>query len=79
MGTLLGVVIVYIVWVVSEPATLLVFEAIKFIGLEWFDWHAPNDFDSRALQMRVFLIGLTITLVLRYAPRGLLPEKVRKL
>ncbi len=79
MGTLLGVVIVYIVWVVSEPATLLVFEVIRFIGLEWFDWQAPNDFDSRALQMRVFLIGLTITLVLRYAPRGLLPEKVQKL
>jgi branched-chain amino acid transport system permease protein len=30
----------------------------------------------RALQMRVFVIGLTISLVLRYAPRGLIPEKV---
>jgi branched-chain amino acid transport system permease protein len=25
--------------------------------------------------MRVFVIGLTITLVLRFAPNGLLPEK----
>ena len=79
IGTMLGAVIVYIVWVVSEPTTLVVFEAIKYIGLEWFDWQAPNDFDSRALQMRVFLIGLTITLVLRYAPKGLLPEKIHKL
>ena len=77
-GTILGAVIVYIVWVVSEPATLVVFDAIKYLGVEWFDWQAPNDFDSRALQMRVFLIGLTITLVLRYAPQGLLPEKIRK-
>jgi branched-chain amino acid transport system permease protein len=78
IGTLIGTVIVYIVWIISEPATLVVFEAIKYLGLEWFDWQAPNDFDSRALQMRVFLIGMTITLVLRYAPRGLLPEKIQK-
>lgn len=78
LGTLIGTVIVYIVWVMSEPATLVIFDAIKELGLQWFDWHAPNDFDSRALQMRVFLIGLTITLVLRFAPKGLLPEKIRK-
>lgn len=76
-GTILGAVIVYIIWVVLEPATLFVFDAIKYIGVEWFDWQVPNDFDSRALQMRVFLIGLTITLVLRYAPKGILPEKIR--
>jgi branched-chain amino acid transport system permease protein len=57
---------------------LVVFDTIRHLGLEWFDWQAPSDFDSRALQMRVFLIGLTITLVLRYAPRGLLPEKIRE-
>lgn len=78
LGTLIGTVIVYIVWVMSEPATLVVFDAIKELGLQWFDWHAPNDFDSRALQMRVFLIGLTITMVLRFAPKGLLPEKIQK-
>lgn len=78
LGTLLGTVIVYVVWVVSEPATLTIFEAIKYLGENWFDWQPPNDFDSRALQMRVFIIGLTITLVLRFAPRGLLPEKIRK-
>jgi branched-chain amino acid transport system permease protein len=77
-GTLVGAIIVYIVWVMSEPATLVVFDTIRHLGLEWFDWQAPSDFDSRALQMRVFLIGLTITLVLRYAPRGLLPEKIRE-
>lgn len=78
LGTLIGTVIVYIVWIMSEPATLAAFDAIKYLGLEWFDWQAPNDFDSRALQMRVFIIGLTITLVLRFAPNGLLPEKIRE-
>lgn len=78
LGTLIGVVIVYIVWALSEPATLVVFDAIRQYGLTWFGWEAPNDFDSRALQMRVFLIGLTITLVLRFAPQGLVPERVRE-
>lgn len=78
LGTLIGTVIVYVVWVMSEPATLAVFEAIKYLGEAGFDWQVPSDFDSRALQMRVFIIGLTITLVLRFAPNGLLPEKIRK-
>ncbi|MBL7004844.1 MAG: branched-chain amino acid ABC transporter permease [Gammaproteobacteria bacterium] len=77
-GTLLGTVIVYIVWVMSEPATSAFFQGLEYLGAEWFSWQAPNDFDSRALQMRVFLIGLTITLVLRFAPNGLIPEKIRK-
>ncbi|PPJ40610.1 branched-chain amino acid ABC transporter permease, partial [Pseudoxanthomonas sp. KAs_5_3] len=38
----------------------------------------PADLPTRALQMRVFVIGLTIILVLRFAPKGLLPEKVTK-
>jgi len=78
LGTLIGTVIVYVVWVMSEPATLAVFDGIRYLGETWFDWQAPNDFDSRALQMRVFAIGLTITLVLRFAPKGLLPEKIRE-
>ncbi len=78
LGTLIGAIVVYVVWVMSEPATLVVFEGIRQLGASWFDWQAPNDFDSRALQMRVFLIGLTITLVLRFAPNGILPEKIPK-
>ncbi len=74
-GTILGALIVYIVWVMSEPAALFLFQQ----GAEWgnraFGWEAPGDLATRALQMRVFVIGLAITLVLRFAPRGLLPEK----
>ncbi|HED13260.1 MAG TPA: branched-chain amino acid ABC transporter permease [Gammaproteobacteria bacterium] len=76
LGTLFGAVLVYIIWVMSEPATLLVFDFIRETGSQWFDWVAPADLDSRALQMRVFIIGLTITLVLRFAPKGVIPEEV---
>ncbi len=76
LGAIFGAVFVYLIWTISEPATLIVFEALQTYGKTWFDWTAPQDLMSRALQMRVFIIGLTITLVLRYAPQGVLPEKI---
>jgi branched-chain amino acid transport system permease protein len=36
------------------------------------------DVESRALQMRIFILGLVIVLALRYAPRGLIPERIRR-
>ena len=76
LGAIVGALLVYIIWTLSEPATLLLFDALRDLGGAWFGWEAPSDLQSRALQMRVFVIGLTITLVLRFAPRGLLPERV---
>src|SRR5690554_5215469 len=77
LGTLFGAVAVYIIWVMSEPLALSVMQLAVSIGEGAFGWDAPGNLDSRALQARVFVIGLLITLVLRFAPQGLLPEKVR--
>ncbi len=74
-GAIFGAVLVYIIWVMSEPLALTLFEFIGTYGKAWFDWDPPSDLNSRALQMRVFVIGLAITLVLRFAPQGVLPEK----
>ena len=76
-GAIFGAVFVYIVWTMSEPAALSLFSLARDLGASWFGWVAPPDLDSRALQMRVFVIGLTITLVLRFAPQGVLPERLR--
>ncbi len=76
LGAIFGAIFVYLIWIISEPAAILMFQTIQTYGLAWFDWNAPSDLISRALQMRVFVIGLTITLVLRFAPQGVLPEKV---
>ena len=76
LGTILGALIIYVVWVMSEPATLFLFQHGADWGSQLFGWQAPGDLATRALQMRVFVIGLAITLVLRFAPRGLLPEKI---
>ncbi len=77
-GAILGAILVYIIWVMSEPLALSLFDLVRVYGLDWFGWQAPGDLDSRALQMRVFVIGLTITLVLRFAPEGMLPERIRQ-
>ena len=74
-GAILGALLVYIIWTMSEPAALWLFDLARTYGEAWFGWQAPSDLDSRALQMRVFVIGLTITIVLRVAPRGVLPER----
>jgi branched-chain amino acid transport system permease protein len=78
LGAIFGALLVYIVWTMSGPAALFLFDIIRNVGADWFDWQAPRDLDSRALQMRVFVIGLTITLVLRLAPKGVLPEKITR-
>lgn len=78
LGTLFGAVFVYVIWIMSEPVALFILNTVSYFGNLWFAWEAPSDFASRALQARVFSIGLIITLVLRYAPKGLFPEKVQQ-
>ncbi|WP_136247100.1 branched-chain amino acid ABC transporter permease [Halomonas borealis] len=77
LGTIFGAVAVYIIWLMSEPLALWLMELAVHFGEGAFGWEAPASMDSRALQARVFVIGLLITLVLRFAPKGLLPEKVK--
>ncbi|WP_245451106.1 branched-chain amino acid ABC transporter permease [Borborobacter arsenicus] len=78
LGSIFGALLVYVIWTMSEPAALILFR----YGADWlqnvFNIAPPDDLATRALQMRVFVIGLTIILVLRFAPKGLLPEKIVK-
>ena len=61
----------------SEPAILLIFHFLESYGQSLLGLEFPDNFDTRALQMRVFIVGLVIVSVLRYAPRGLIPESVK--
>ncbi len=76
-GALFGGVFIYVIWVLSEPLS----QAL-FINLSEFSqnigWGAIPDIESRSLQMRVFVLGLVITLALRYAPKGLIPEVIQQ-
>ncbi|PXX96289.1 branched-chain amino acid ABC transporter permease [Halomonas sp. LBP4] len=77
LGTIFGAVAVYLIWIMSEPLALLLMHLAVSFGEGVFGWEAPSHLESRALQARVFVIGLLITLVLRFAPKGMLPEKVK--
>ncbi|MDQ7733222.1 branched-chain amino acid ABC transporter permease [Halomonas sp. SpR1] len=77
LGTIFGAVAVYIIWIMSEPLALFLMQLAVAFGEGAFGWDAPSNMDSRALQARVLVIGVLITMVLRFAPKGLLPEKIK--
>ena len=74
-GAVLGAVLIYFVWILSDPLAQFLFVNLS----NWSDsigWGAIPEIDSRSLQMRVFVLGLVISIALRYAPKGLIPEVI---
>lgn len=76
-GAVLGAFLIYIVWIISDPLAQVIFLNLSSVT-ESIGWGAIPEIDSRALQMRVFVLGVVITIALRYAPKGLIPEVVRR-
>jgi branched-chain amino acid transport system permease protein len=74
LGALFGAVLIVIAWNVSAPVSVAIFQALDEAS-RGLGWGSIPDVQSRALQMRVFFLGLLIVLALRYAPRGLIPER----
>jgi branched-chain amino acid transport system permease protein len=77
LGVLLGTLMIYIVFIVSDPVAQFFLLNLSAWSAEQ-GWGAIPEIDSRSLQMRVFVVGLVIWLTLRFMPRGLLPEVVRR-
>lgn len=76
-GAVFGALLIYLTWMVSDPVSQWLFNGIS----DWsthIGWGAIPEIQSRASQMRVFVLGVVITIALRYAPRGLIPEMVRR-
>jgi branched-chain amino acid transport system permease protein len=76
-GVLLGSLFIYLIWVLSAPLSQALFYTVSDWSTQ-LGWGAIPEIDSRALQMRVFVLGIVISLALRYAPKGLIPEVVRR-
>jgi branched-chain amino acid transport system permease protein len=76
-GALLGAVLIYLVWMISEPLARAVFDFVSLASTN-AGWGPIPEIESRSAQMRVFVLGLVITFALRFAPRGLIPETVRR-
>jgi branched-chain amino acid transport system permease protein len=76
-GAVLGAVLIYLVWILSDPFAQLLFLSLSHWS-EAMGWGAIPEIDSRSLQMRVFVLGVVISVALRYFPNGILPEVVRR-
>ncbi len=72
-GAVLGGFLIYYLWVQVEP---MGFELMKIVtaGMADGNWLKDHLFESVA-HMRLLTMGLVLLLVLRFAPRGLIPEK----
>jgi branched-chain amino acid transport system permease protein len=76
-GAIFGAILIYVTWIVSDPIAQALFGWISDRSVE-MGWGAIPEIQSRASQMRVLVLGVVITLALRFAPRGLIPEVVRR-
>jgi branched-chain amino acid transport system permease protein len=76
-GAVFGAMLIYIAWMISDPVAQWLFNGISSWSTD-MGWGAIPEIQSRASQMRVFVLGVVITIALRYAPRGLIPEVVKR-
>lgn len=76
-GAVFGALLIYLTWVISDPVAQFLFSGISAQTSEW-GWGAIPEIQSRASQMRVLILGLVITVALRFAPKGLIPEVVKR-
>ncbi|MDF1720627.1 MAG: branched-chain amino acid ABC transporter permease [Minwuia sp.] len=75
-GAVLGGFLIWFVWIEAEPAGLWLMQTVTS-GLAEDNALRLHLLDSAA-HMRLFTMGLILLLVMRFSPRGLLPEVVRR-
>jgi len=71
-GAVLGGFLIWYLWVMAEPAGALLMATLSQ-GLAADSWLRAHMLDA-APHLRLFLMGLILLVVLRFAPRGLIPE-----
>ncbi|MDB5541750.1 MAG: LivM, partial [Devosia sp.] len=76
-GAVFGALLIYLTWMISDPVSQWLFNGISNWSTD-MGWGAIPEIQSRASQMRVLVLGVVITIALRYAPRGLIPEVVKR-
>ncbi len=72
-GAVLGGFLIWFLWVQVEPIGLMLMQIIT-AGMTDGYWLKTHLIDSAA-HMRLLTMGLILILVLRFSPRGLIPEK----
>ncbi|WP_392664086.1 branched-chain amino acid ABC transporter permease [Amaricoccus sp. B4] len=72
-GAVLGAFVIWYVWVIAEPAGRWLMELVT-AGMDPTGF-LRNHLLEGAAHLRPFFMGLILLLVLRFAPRGLIPER----
>ena len=72
-GAVLGGFLIWYLWIMVEPLGLTIIETIT-AGMADGSWLKVHLLESAA-HMRLFTMGLILLLVLRFSPRGLIPER----
>ena len=75
-GAVLGGFLIWFIWIEAEPVGLWLMETVTS-GLDADNALRVHLLESAA-HMRLFTMGLILLLVMRFSPRGLLPEGVRR-
>lgn len=73
LGAILGGFLIWFLWVQVEPIGLFIMDIITY-GMAEDSWLRAHLIDSAA-QMRLMTMGVIMIAVLRFSPRGLIPEK----
>ena len=74
LGAIIGAFITWFVWIEAEPVALWLVGYVNLL----LDETNPlrSHLQEVAPHMRMVLMGLILVLVLRFRPKGILPEKV---
>lgn len=75
LGSVLGGFLVWFFWIEAEPMSVFIVSNLTS-GLDANSALKQHLIES-APHLRLFLMGLVLLLVLRFSPKGILPEKVR--
>jgi branched-chain amino acid transport system permease protein len=76
-GAVVGGLLIWFVWIQAEPAAAWLFAVVgENLPEEGSD--LARVLSERAPQMRTLVMGFLLLLVLRFAPRGLLPEAMQR-
>lgn len=76
LGSVLGGFLIWLVWIEAEPVGVWAIDQLT----SWMDGTNPVRLHlmETAQHMRVFIMGLVLLLVMRFHPKGILPEVVKR-
>ena len=75
LGAVLGGFLIWFIWVEAEPVGRWIVEAISANMDPQTELY--RHLQDIAAPFRLFMMGLVLLIVMRFSPRGILPEKVR--